>query len=138
MSLETVSTSITQLSRLKNPAQLQKYSTPAIVTSARGILRFLRVTHKMITVVTFLLSVLFVQDLSLDSASPKERQAAVEQLAVAGNTSAIPTLTAALKKEPKSDIRAVIVAGFARIGGKAVVPVLAETLQTDLDKDVRL
>ena len=70
--------------------------------------------------------------------SPKERQAAIEQMAVVGNASAIPALAAALKKEPRSDIRAVIVAGLARIRDTAAVPVLAETLQTDLDKDVRL
>jgi HEAT repeat protein len=80
----------------------------------------------------------FLQNPSLDSASPKERQAAVEQMAVLGNRSAIPQLAAALKKEPKSDLRASMVAALGRIRDREAVPVLADTLRGDLDKDVRL
>jgi HEAT repeat protein len=43
-----------------------------------------------------------------------------------------------LKREPKSDVRVAIVAGLGRIGSKDVIPVLIQSLQTDLDKDVRL
>src|SRR5687768_5585109 len=88
-------------------------------------------------VATFLLATL-LQSPALDSASPKERQAAVEALAVPGNAAAIPVLAEALKKETKSDIRAVIVVALARINDPAIVPVMAETLRSDLDKDVRL
>src|SRR5215831_2916970 len=66
-----------------------------------------------------ILALLFLQNASLDSASPKERQAAV------------------LKKEPRSDVRATIVAGFGRIRDRAAIPTLADTLKGDLDKDVR-
>ena len=59
----------------------------------------------------FLAAVLF-QNPSFDSASPKERQAAVEQMAILGNREAIPKLVEALKKEPKSDVRGTIVAAF--------------------------
>jgi HEAT repeat protein len=79
----------------------------------------------------------FLQNASLDSPSPKERQAAIEQMAVLGNRDAIPKLAEALKKEPKSDMRAAMVAGLARIQDRDVIPVLAETLRSDLDKDVR-
>ena len=79
-----------------------------------------------------------LQSPSLDSASPKERQSAVEQMAVLGNRAAIPQLAAALKKEPKSDVRASIVAALGRIRDRESVPILADTLRADLDKDVRL
>src|ERR1051326_4817576 len=82
-------------------------------------------------------ALLLFQTPSLDSASPKERIAAVDKLAVVGNRDAIPQLTAALKKEPKSDVRAEIVAALGRIRDRDAVPVLAETMRTDLDKDVR-
>src|SRR5437879_12444551 len=85
----------------------------------------------------FLFAIL-LQIPSLDSASPKERQAAVEQMATLGNRAAIPQLTAALKKEPNSDIRASIVAALGRIRDREAVPALADTLRTDLDKNVRL
>src|SRR2546427_9175357 len=81
---------------------------------------------------------LFLQNPSLDSASPKERQAAAEQMAVLGNRAAIPQLAAALKKESRSDVRASMVAALGRIRDREAVPVLADTLRTDLDKDVRL
>jgi len=81
---------------------------------------------------------LLLQSPSLDSASPKERQSAVEQMAVLGNREVIPQLAAALKKEPRSEVRASIVAGLGRIRDRESVPILAETLRTDLDKDVRL
>jgi HEAT repeat protein len=85
-----------------------------------------------------LMSALLLQDPSLDGASPKEREAAVEQMAVLGNRDAIPVLAGALKKEPRTDLRVQIVAALGRIGDKAAVPVLAETLRTDLARDVRL
>jgi HEAT repeat protein len=90
--------------------------------------------------VIYCLAILFLllpQTPSLDSTSPKEREAAVQQLAVLGNRDAIPKLAEAIKKEPKSDIRAEIVAGLARIHDRDVIPVLADVLQKDLDKDVR-
>jgi HEAT repeat protein len=80
---------------------------------------------------------LVLQNPSLDSESPKERQAAVEQMAVLGNREAIPKIAAALKKEPKSEIRAAMVAALGRIRDTAAIPVLADTLRNDLDKDVR-
>ena len=85
-----------------------------------------------------LLFVVFPQNPSLDSPSPKERQAAVDKMAVVGNRQAIPQLAAALKKEPRSDIRAEMVAVLGRIRDREAVAVLAETMKTDLDKDVRL
>ena len=84
------------------------------------------------------MAALLLQSPSLDSASPKERQAAIEQMAIIGNTSAIPQLAEAYKKEPKADLRAEIVAALARIHDKAAIPPLAEALRTDIDKDVRL
>src|SRR5690349_17385996 len=84
------------------------------------------------------IATLLLQGPSLDSASPKERQAAIEQLAIIGNTSAIPQLAEAYKKEPKADLRAEIVAGLSRIHDKSAIPPLAEALRTDIDKDVRL
>src|SRR5262249_27756319 len=77
------------------------------------------------------------QNPSLDGISPKERMDAVDKLAVVGNREAIPQLAAALKKEPKSDIRAEMVAALGRIGDREAIPVLAETMRSDLDKDVR-
>ncbi|HEY2381205.1 MAG TPA: HEAT repeat domain-containing protein [Terriglobia bacterium] len=78
-----------------------------------------------------------VQNPSLDSPSPKERQAAIEQMATLGNHDAVAKLGAALKKEPKSETRAEIVAALGRIRDKDAIPILADTLRTDLDKDVR-
>jgi HEAT repeat protein len=86
----------------------------------------------------FLMGTLLIQNPGLDSSSPKERQDAIERMAVLGNAKAIPELTAAYKKEPKSDLRVAILAGFARIQDKAAVAPLAEALRTDLDKNVRL
>jgi len=71
-----------------------------------------------------LLLLLFPQNPSLDSGSPKERSAAVEKMAVIGNREAIPQLAAALKKEPKSDIRAEMVAALGRIADEAVLVAL--------------
>jgi len=84
-----------------------------------------------------ILALLFLQSPSLDSASPKERQAAVEEMATLGNRDAIPRLAEVLKKEPRSDVRATIVAGLGRIRDRAAIPTLADTLKGDLDKDVR-
>lgn len=83
------------------------------------------------------LTLLLFQNPSLDSPSPKERQAAIERMAVAGNRDAIPQIAAALKKESKSDVRAEMVAALGRIADREAVPVLADTLKNDLDKDVR-
>jgi HEAT repeat protein len=83
------------------------------------------------------LLLLYPQAASLDSASPKERLAAIDKMATVGNRDAIPPLTTALKKESKSDVRAQIVAAFGRIRERGAIPILAETLKTDLDKDVR-
>jgi HEAT repeat protein len=92
----------------------------------------------MIQISVLILTALLVQSPSLDSASPKERLAAIEQMAKPGNTEAIAPLTAALKKETKSDVRAQILAGLVRIGGSGIPPVLAMSLSSDLDKNVRL
>jgi HEAT repeat protein len=86
----------------------------------------------------WILTALLMQTPSLDSASPKERLEAVDAMSLVGRTQNVAPLEAALKKEPKSDIRAAIVAGLGRIGGPDVVPILTNSLQTDLDKDVRL
>jgi HEAT repeat protein len=85
----------------------------------------------------FIAAAFLLQNPSLDSVSPKERMDAVDKLAVVGNREAIPQLTAALKKEPRSDVRAQIVAALGRIGDREAVPILAETMKSDLDKDVR-
>jgi len=84
-----------------------------------------------------ILALMFLQNPSLDSASPKERQAAIEEMATLGNREAIPRLAELLKKEPRSDVRATIVAGFGRIRDRGAIPPLADTLKSDLDKDVR-
>src|SRR5262245_35240217 len=87
--------------------------------------------------IKLLIAALLVQNPSLESVSPKERMAAVDRMAVVGNREAIPQLVEALKKEPKSDIRAQIVAALGRIRDREAVPVLADTMRNDLDKDVR-
>jgi HEAT repeat protein len=87
---------------------------------------------------SLILTLLLLQSPSLDSTSPKERREAVERLSVAGRAENIAPLEDALKKEPRSDVRATIVAGLARIGGRTVVPVLTASLASDLDKEVRL
>ena len=65
----------------------------------------------------WILMALLMQTPSLDSASPKERLEAIDAMSLAGKTENVAPLAAALKKEPKSDVRAAIVAGLARIGG---------------------
>ena len=92
----------------------------------------------MIQISTLALASLLLQAPSLDSPSPKERLAAVEQMARPGNTEAIPPLTASLKKEPKMELRAEMLAGLVRIGGPDIPPILAMSLSSDLDKDIRL
>src|SRR5262245_20726673 len=84
-----------------------------------------------------LAAALLFQEPSMDSVSPNERMDAVEKMAVLGNRQAIQSLTAALKKEPKSDIRAQIIAALGRIREREALPVLSDALKTDLDKDVR-
>ena len=86
----------------------------------------------------FVLATLILQGPTLDSASPKERLAAIEAMSHSGNTEAIPALESALKKESKGEVRQEILAGLARIGGPRVPPILSMSLGTDLDKDVRL
>jgi HEAT repeat protein len=80
---------------------------------------------------------LLLQSPSLESVSPKERMEAVDKLAVVGNREAIPQLAAALKKEPKGDVRAQMIAALGRIGDREAIPILADTMRNDLDKDVR-
>jgi HEAT repeat protein len=80
---------------------------------------------------------LYPQNPSLDSASPRERMAAIEKMAVVGNRAAIPQLAEALKKEPRAEVRAQIVAAFGRIRDREAIPILAEAMKTDLEKDVR-
>jgi HEAT repeat protein len=92
----------------------------------------------MIQISALALTALLLQGAALDSPSPKERQAAIELMAKPGNIEAIPAFESALKKEPKSEIRAQVLSGLVRIGGSAVPPVIARSLATDLDKDVRL
>ena len=92
----------------------------------------------MLNFSVLILTALLLQNPSLDSTNPKERQTAIEQMSRPGNVEAIPALTSALKKEPKSEIRAQILSGLVRIGGSFVPPLLAGSLATDLDKDVRL
>jgi HEAT repeat protein len=75
---------------------------------------------------------------SLDSPSPKERLEAVDKMSLTGRTENVAPLAEALKKEAKSDVRAAMVAGLGRIAVPEVIPVLTNSLQTDLDKDVRL
>jgi HEAT repeat protein len=87
---------------------------------------------------TWLLAALLLQTPSLNSDNPKERLEAVDTMSLVGRTENIAPLAEALKKEPKSDVRGAMVAGLGRIGGPQVVPVLVQSLQTDLDKDVRL
>ena len=89
------------------------------------------------TVTYFLAFILLLapQTSSLDSASPKERESAIQQMAVIGNRDAIPKIAAALKKESKGDLRAEMVAGLGRIHDREAIPVLADTLRTDLDKE---
>jgi HEAT repeat protein len=92
----------------------------------------------MLQISVLALTALLLQGPSLDSTSPKERQAAIELMAKPGNIEAIPAFESALKKEPKSEVRAELLSGLVRIGGSAVPPVIARSLATDLDKDVRL
>jgi HEAT repeat protein len=87
---------------------------------------------------SLLLTAFLLQSPSLDSTSPKERLDAVEQLSMLGKSENIAPLSEALKKEPRSEVRAGIVAGLARIGTPEIVPILNSTLLNDLNKDVRL
>src|SRR5207249_6586328 len=97
------STSTTPLFKSKNQTFLRTLSSPATAISAHGIQR-----HE-----------LFFSFLSTSSAKPLFGQRKSERAAVGrradgrvGNRAAIPQLAAALKKEPKSDVRASIVAGL--------------------------
>jgi|GEM_PF-1060242 len=92
----------------------------------------------MLQISALLLTAILLQGPSLDSESPKERLAAIDQMARPGNDEAVAPLAAALKKEPKSDVREEILAALVRIGGPGVPPILAMSLSGDLDKDVRL
>src|SRR5262245_64063682 len=75
---------------------------------------------------------------SLDSPNPKERLEAVDRLSLTGRSEYVNPLAEALKKEPKSDVRAAMVAGLGRIAVPEVIPILVQSLQNDVDKDVRL
>jgi HEAT repeat protein len=92
----------------------------------------------MVQLGTLILTAVLLQSASLDGVSPKERLEAVESMSTLGKTENVAPLADALKKESRSDVRAAIVAGLARIGGKEPVPVLTGVLSSDLDKDVRL
>jgi HEAT repeat protein len=92
----------------------------------------------MIQFGSLLLTALLLQSPSLDSTSPKERMDAVEQMSVLGKSENIAPLAEALKKEPRSEVRAAMIAGIARIGTPETVPILNATLINDLNKDVRL
>src|SRR5687767_1790892 len=92
----------------------------------------------MLPFATLFLTAVLLQTPALDSTSPRERLDAVEQLSRPGRTENVAPLAEALKKEARSDVRAAIVAGLARINGKEVIPVLTASLRSDLDKDVRL
>src|SRR5262245_48547983 len=92
----------------------------------------------MPSLTSFLLVLFLFQTPALDTSSPKEREAAIERMTTLGNANAIPVLTAAYMNEPKSELRAKIMAGLARIGDKSAIPVLANAMRTDLDRDVRL
>ena len=93
----------------------------------------------MLSLGTWTLAALLLQaPPSLDSTSPKERLDAVEKMAIRGRTENVAPLAEALQRDPRSDVRAAIAAGLARIGGSEVVPPLTKSLQSDLDKDVRL
>ncbi|HZI51201.1 MAG TPA: HEAT repeat domain-containing protein [Terriglobia bacterium] len=86
----------------------------------------------------WLLAALLLQTPSLDSSNHKERLDAIDMMSLVGRTENVAPLAEALKKEPRSDVRGAIVAGLGRISGPTVIPVLVQSLQTDLDKDVRL
>ena len=75
---------------------------------------------------------------SLESSSPKERREAIESMTVLGNREAVPVLVEALKNEPRSDIRASIVASLGRIRDRSAIPGLSESLLHDFEKEVRL
>jgi HEAT repeat protein len=89
-------------------------------------------------VLSVLMSMLVTQAPGLDSPNTRDRQTAVEQMAVPGNRAAIPVLAEARKKETRGEIRAAMVAAFGRIGDREAIPAIVDALQTDLDKDVRL
>jgi HEAT repeat protein len=75
---------------------------------------------------------------SLDSSSPKERREAIESMTVLGNREAVPVLVEALGKEPRSDIRASILASLGRIRDRSAIPGISEALLYDFEKEVRL
>jgi len=69
----------------------------------------------MIQFSTLILSLMLLQTASLDSPSPKERLDAVEAMSLPGRSENVPALTVALQKEPRSDVRAGIVADLAAL-----------------------
>ena len=87
---------------------------------------------------TWLLAAMLFQTPTLDNPDHKVRLDAVESMTLVGRTENVAALAEALKKEPKSEVRGAIVSGLGRIGGPTVIPVLISSLQTDLDKNVRL
>lgn len=81
---------------------------------------------------------LLVPQASLTSPSPKERQAAIADLAVLGNKDGIAPLAEALKKESRKDLRIEMIRALTTIRDNAVLPILAESLSADPEGEVRL
>src|SRR2546425_12175460 len=101
--------------RSRNRTFRRKFSIHVIAISALGIHLQPGKTTMTHVLRSALVGMVLLQNPTLDSSSPKERQAAIEEMAVLGNTKAIPALAAAYKKEPKSDLRAEMLVGLARI-----------------------
>ena len=85
-----------------------------------------------------ILLLVLAQTPALDSASPRERNDAVESMAVLGNRNAVPLLAEAYTNEPSSEVRTSIVRAFGRIRDQSAIPALSEALLTDFQQDVRL
>ncbi len=84
------------------------------------------------------LALVLAQTPALDSASPRERNDAVQSMAVLGNRDAVPLLAEAYNNEQVSDIRTSIVQAFGRIRDRSAIPALSEALLSDFQMDVRL
>src|SRR5215813_4679070 len=89
--LRRVSTSTTPPFKSKNRTSLRKRWSHAIVISAPGTHRQQGKQTMSYLPASFLIGVFLLQTPSLDSPSPKERQAAIEEMSVIGNAKAIPT-----------------------------------------------
>ena len=95
--------------------------------------------------ISLVLTALLLQGPSLDSPTPKERQAAIEQMAKPGNIEAIPAFEAAMKKEGnarRDDLSNAKqgIQSLARIypdfGGERWKPQF-EQLQSEIDKAMK-